>query len=115
MNHVMLARIRRALFGAYLTIIFVIGVLFVPIRAVWGPENQVEYTNYVPIWLLEKMNYTINGYILRYELCVGRIMFELLLLTIIFLVVYFICKENLILKEYDTEDKLEDENINFKI
>jgi hypothetical protein len=92
-NRLKIANIRITLLWIYLTVIVVLGILFVPVKAVWGPEKEIYNLYYVPLWLLKKARYTINGYALRYELYIDRAFYELAIVTLIFGVIYILWKE----------------------
>ncbi|TYP75445.1 hypothetical protein [Paenibacillus methanolicus] len=77
-------RIRRKLsYFIYLLLMLVFGILMVPQRGVWGPQEEVYNVTYAPIWMLAKPRMDVNGYMVVYELDVARLLVTLLVITLV--------------------------------
>lgn len=80
--------LRRIVLLAYAVTIYIVGVYNVPVRAMWD-ETEVRSLEYVPIWELINKKITANGFIVRYELCISRVIYQFALITIIAVALYF--------------------------
>lgn len=77
--------------SAYGLILTIVTLLFVPVYEIWGSqEKYVEGLEYHPIWILMNNNHIINGFSPRYELCIDRCIYQIVILTMIAVVIYLI-------------------------
>ncbi|MFB9326727.1 hypothetical protein ACFFSY_12450 [Paenibacillus aurantiacus] len=77
-------RIRRRMsYFIYMLLMLVFGILLVPQRGVWGPQEEIHNVVYAPIWMLVKPRWEVNGYPVVYELDVARLLVTLLVITLI--------------------------------
>ncbi|WP_103110926.1 hypothetical protein, partial [Brevibacillus reuszeri] len=77
----------------YMICLLVFGVLFVPFNKVWGPQREFDSFTFAPLWSGIEHGREINGYNVIYELATGRLLVELLLLTLIFTSIYIFINE----------------------
>jgi hypothetical protein len=82
--------IKKKLILLYLACIIIFGMFFTPVYSVWGNDNSINGISFEPIWQVVNTQSMVNGYTPRFELCVNRIIYEFVLLTIIFIGIYFV-------------------------
>ncbi|WP_052045286.1 hypothetical protein [Caloranaerobacter azorensis] len=83
--------LKRILLIIYVIVIYKVGVYHVPVRTVWG-QNNIFDLRYVPIWeLVDKKPMGLN--VVRYELCVSRAVYQIGLITLIAIALYFALEE----------------------
>ncbi|AIQ14429.1 hypothetical protein PDUR_22880 [Paenibacillus durus] len=81
---------RNILLIIYGVLVFILGVLFVPVKKVWGPENNltVQDVIYAPLWRLTNKSQDINGFNPIYELQTERLLYTIFIVTLLFSVIY---------------------------
>lgn len=87
-----MGKFQKILLYAYLFIISILGIFFVPCYTAWGnpDEKNVFGLEIVPVWKLTDKTIQMNGMPIRYELCVSRIIYQFLLITLIMCIAYLI-------------------------
>ena len=73
---------RKILLSVYTLIVFIVGVLYVPVRSIWGNEGNIHRASHRQIWTLVEKNHVINGYRPIYELDYSRILISLLVISL---------------------------------
>ncbi|BBH24124.1 hypothetical protein Back11_54690 [Paenibacillus baekrokdamisoli] len=88
--------INKTLLSIYGIMLLLIGVLLVPYHIVGGRGNEITISDakYAPIWKLMNGRDEINGFHPIYELQIQRLLYEILILTLIFLVLYLLLKKH---------------------
>lgn len=73
----------------YSILIFIFGILLVPQKIVWGPENEKTITSvtYAPIWKLSDSG-NVNGFLRIYTVDTPRLLVTLLVITLIMYSLY---------------------------
>ncbi|MBM7569162.1 hypothetical protein JOC55_006166 [Paenibacillus sacheonensis] len=82
---------KNILFVVYGLIVLIIGVLLVPVKKVWGPAKDlnIQEVSYSPLWKLVDKRQDINGYHPIYELQIGRLLYSIFIVTLLFAIIYF--------------------------
>lgn len=83
---------RRILLCIYSLIIFIVGVYYIPCYLVFGTgvNKHIEKLKYVKIWELIDESKMINDTVLRYELCISRVIYQFLIISIIMIALYLV-------------------------
>lgn len=67
----------------YIAVILLVGVVFVPSYAVWGPEKNIHSYSYVFLFDLMKDRYSVNGFDVYYQIDIIRVLFTIGIVTLI--------------------------------
>ncbi|MDR0268394.1 hypothetical protein [Paenibacillus sp.] len=86
-------KIREVLMSVYLVVIFVVGVLFVPVTEKWGPDLKIETKKFVPLWQLVDHR-TIDSFTPLYEIDIVRVIYAIGIATLMLYVSLQISKES---------------------
>ena len=78
----MMNKKRKILLYVYTFIVFIVGVLYVPVRSIWGNEGNIHRASHTQIWMLVEKNHVINGFRPIYELDFPRILVSLLVVSL---------------------------------
>lgn len=81
---------RKILLAVYSALIFIFGLIVVPVKSVWGPSRTLYSCKYTTIWNTVDMQHNINGFNPVNELDLQRIVITLTVLTIITIALYLI-------------------------
>lgn len=76
--------------ASYSIVIFLVGVIFVPYTAYWGPQKEIERALYATIWSNMDNGHEINGYKVIYQIDSDKLLLELLVITLIMIALYYI-------------------------
>ncbi len=85
--------LKKILLSGYFSIIFCIGILYVPVSLKWGPHLEFYDKRYVPLWQLHTQEFQVDDYYPIYELDMIRIIYEIGIVTLLFLIGYLLLKE----------------------
>ncbi|MCY9517899.1 hypothetical protein [Paenibacillus apiarius] len=83
---------KKVFLAIYLVVVTFIGVVYVPVTVVWGQERKFVSEKYVPLWELQEAEHTIDNYLPVFELNYLRLVYELLIATLIVYTLYLIFK-----------------------
>lgn len=81
---------KKILLTAYIILLIIVGILYVPVYLEWGPEQKVYHAKYAPLWVLKDTYFQIDGYTPLYKLDIVRLSYEIAILTLIFLAAYLL-------------------------
>jgi hypothetical protein len=86
-----MSNMSKKLWSIYTIILLVVGVFFVPnyLMYGYGADSNIVSVEYVPIWKLKDLGTVVNDSFLRYELCLPRIIYTLVIVTVIFVALHF--------------------------
>lgn len=76
-------------------LLIVVGILLVPFKLVWGPQQEIAGYKFAPLWSTVSHGRIINGYEVFYELAVDRLSITVTVLSILFLTVYKLFSDRL--------------------
>jgi len=79
-----LSKIRILIIVIYIIVIFLINVIYVPVKEVYGQSLELVYGySYQKLWLLKDGMVQVNGYDLYYEICFERMINATIQVTLI--------------------------------
>lgn len=81
---------RKRLLCGYSIVIFFVGIIFIPVKSVWGQEQNIYTYKHTPIWNLVDTRHNINGYNPVYEIDISRIVLSLVIITLITIALYLV-------------------------
>lgn len=83
---------KKNLLIIYVIFIVLVGVIFVPYKVTYGPEFEtyIDSAKFAPLWLLMDYKSSINGYDPIYELQLGRLLYTIFIVTLIFSVIFLL-------------------------
>ncbi|WP_251037606.1 hypothetical protein [Paenibacillus albidus] len=76
----------------YMVILFIVGVLRVPVTVYWGPEQKLDAQKFVALWELQATDphQTIDNYFPIYELNIVRVVYEILIISLLMYSLYLV-------------------------
>ncbi|MCE5171046.1 hypothetical protein LQV63_17230 [Paenibacillus profundus] len=86
----MMKRINEILLAIYGIMILIFGVLYVPYHLIWGPEENIYDVKYAPLWKTIDYNKYINGFQPIYQLQLPKLVYEIFIITLVFLIIYLL-------------------------
>ncbi|NUU59895.1 hypothetical protein [Paenibacillus agri] len=83
-------RLRSTMLAIYSAILFIVGILRVPVTAHWGPKNQIDHQRFVALWELQATDkhQTIDNYYPIYELDIVRVIYTILIVSLLMYSIY---------------------------
>lgn len=95
-------KIKSLFLTIYLIVLIILGILFVPCYSVFGSKSEynIESLSYVPFWKLINKKLVVNGFTLRYDLCLSRLLYQLFIATLIIYILYLLVSNILDIKTH---------------
>lgn len=78
--------VRKIILGVYALSLFNFGVLNVPCKVVWGPDNRIDTAIHVPLW--ELRGGSTNGFTRLYQIDFVRYGITIFIISLIAYAVY---------------------------